>query len=234
MSNNKKKPWTTLAAVLGGFAGLLGGIAALITAITPFIKSEPEPTLTTTPTSFPEVKANSTPASRVRFFCGTGEYRGRNVPATIVENIQSNEEIIVILWKLDNYYFGEKYPPQKRCEIVSQQFQNIYDRDGLKYVAATKETWVPDREIPVVCAVKSKGASCQNDDLLFTLESRDDPNLVLKDLINNDDIPSEKPPLLRGQKPPKTFAEGKRVYYNFSNIFNKQQSEESYQYKLPF
>ncbi|NEN91657.1 MAG: hypothetical protein F6K48_23225 [Okeania sp. SIO3H1] len=187
-----------------------------------------------TPLPSPEISVKSTPKPGVRFFCGTGEYRGRNVPATIIQNTQSNEEVIVIFWRLDNNYFGEDYPPQKRCKIVSQQFQNIYNRDGLKYVVATKETWVPDREIPVVCAVKFKGASCKNDDLLFTLESRDDPDLVLKDLINNDDIPGEKTPLSRGEKPPKTFAEGKRVYYNLSNIFNKQQSEETYQYKLPF
>ncbi|NEO54460.1 MAG: hypothetical protein F6K54_16065 [Okeania sp. SIO3B5] len=206
----------------------------MITAITPFIKSESEPTPTTTPTSSLEVKANSTPVSRVRFFCGTGEYKGRNVPATIVENIQSNEEIIVILWKLDNYYFGKNYPPQKRCEMVSERFQNIYNRDRLKYVVATLETWIPNQEIPVVCGVKYKGASCNNEDLLFTLESSDNPDSVLKDLINSEDIPSEKPPLLRGEDPPNTFAEGKRVYYNFSSILNRWQPEESYQYKLPF
>ena len=156
------------------------------------------------------------------------------ISATIVQNTQSNEEAIIIFWRLDNNYFGEDYPPQKRCEIVSQKFQNIYDRDGLQFVFATKATWIPDRKIPVVCSVKYKGASCKNDDLLFTLESTDDPNLVLKDLINDDEIPSEKPPLVRGEEPPETFAEGKRVYYNVSKIFDKDEPEKTYQYKLPF
>ena len=63
MSNNQKKSWTKFAGLLGGVAGVFGGVAALITAITPFIKSESEPSTTPTPTE-----------SRIRFFCGTGEY----------------------------------------------------------------------------------------------------------------------------------------------------------------
>ncbi|GGA57730.1 COP23 domain-containing protein [Okeania sp. KiyG1] len=231
MSKNQKKFWSTVAAVMTGIGTFIAAIPPLVNMFKPETQTQSTKSI---PLPSPEISVKSTPKTGVRFFCGTGEYKGRNVPATIIQNTQSNEEVIVIFWRLDNDYFGEDYPPQKRCEIVSQQFQNIYNRDGLKFVVATKETWVPDREIPVVCSVKYKGASCKNDDLLFTLESKDDPNLVLKDLINNDDIPSEKPPLSRGEKPPKTFAEGKRVYYNLSNIFNKQQSEESYQYKLPF
>jgi len=224
MSNNKKKSWTT-------FAALLGGVAGLITAITPFIKSESEPTPTPTPTLTPslEVKANSTLVSGVRFFCGTGEYKGRNVPATIVQNTQLNEEIIVILWKLDNYYFGKNYPPQRRCEMVSQRFQNIYDRDGLKYVVATKETWVPNQEIPVICGVKYMRASCKNEDLLFTLESNDNPDLVLQDLINRRKFPQKKPGLVRGEDPA-----NQRVYYDFSNLFNELQLEKYSQDKPAF
>ncbi|NES73127.1 MAG: hypothetical protein F6K24_52015 [Okeania sp. SIO2D1] len=170
----------------------------------------------------------------MRFFCGTREYRGRNVPATIVENIQSNEEIIVILWKLDNYYFGEKYPPQKRCEIVSERFQNIYDKGGLKYIVPTLESWVPNQEIPVVCGVKNMINSCNNEDLLFTLESKDDPNLVVKDLINSLEISKKNPPILRGEEPPNTFAEGKRVYYDLSDVLNRLEMKENHQYKVPF
>ncbi|NET46406.1 MAG: hypothetical protein F6K15_33030 [Okeania sp. SIO2B3] len=200
----------------------------MIAAITPFIKPESEPPPTPTPTSSPsQVKVNYAPVSGVKFFCGTGEYKGRNVPATIVENIQSNEEIIVILWKLDNYYFGENYPPQKRCEMVSERFQNIYDRGGLKYIVTTLETWVPNQEIPVVCGVKQMMSSCNNEDLLFTLQSNDDPDLVVDDLVNRRQFPSENPPIIRGEEPPNTFAEGKRVYYDFSGVLNRWQLEET-------
>ncbi|MEM1167820.1 MAG: COP23 domain-containing protein [Cyanobacteria bacterium P01_H01_bin.35] len=225
MSNNKTELWTTVGTVVGG-------VAALIAAITPFIKSESETQPTPTPTSSPsQVKVNSPPVSGVRFFCGTGEYRGRNVPATIVKNTQSNEEVIVILWKLDNYYFGENYPPQKRCKMVSERFQNIYDRDGLKYVVATLETWVPNREIQVVCGVKQMMAPCHNEDLLFTLESTDNPDLVVQDVIDQRKFPRKNPPILRGEEHPNTFAEGKRVYYDFSGVLNRWQLEEFSQEK---
>lgn len=112
MSNNQKNHWITLATVLGA-------IAALITAITPFIKPESEQPVTSEPVPTQKVEVSSVPVSGVRFFCGTGEYQGRSIPATIVENPQSNEEIIVILWKLDNDFFGENYPPEQRCKMVS-------------------------------------------------------------------------------------------------------------------
>lgn len=234
MSNNQKKSWTKFAGLLGGVAGVFGGVAALITAITPFIKSESEPSTTPTPTPSSMVKEVSSLVSRIRFFCGTGEYRGKNIPATIVENTQLNEEIIVILWKLDNYYFGKKYPPKKRCEMVSQRFQNIYDRGGLKYIVPTLETWVPNQEIPVVCGVKQMMTSCNNEDLLFTLQSNDDPNLVVQDLMNRRNFPGKNPPILRGEEPPNTFAEGKRVYYDFSNVLNRWQLDEYSQEKPAF
>ncbi|NEQ77999.1 MAG: hypothetical protein F6K23_36365 [Okeania sp. SIO2C9] len=229
MSNNKTELWRTTVATV------VGGVAALITAITPFIKLKSETPPTPTSTSSPSrIKVNYALVFGVKFFCGTGEYRGRNVPATIVENIQSNEKIIVILWKLDNYYFGENYPPQKRCKMVSERFHNIYDRGGLKYIVTTLETWVPNQEIPVVCGVKQKMVPCSNEDLLFTLQSNDDPDLVVDYLVNHRQFPSENPPIIRGEKPAKTFAEGKRVYYNFSSVFNRWQLEENYQEKPAF
>ena len=227
MSNNKIRFWTTLGSVLGG-------IATFVMAITPFIQLRSESPPTPTPTPSTMLKEMSSLGSRVRFFCGTGDYQGKNVPATIVENTQLNEEIIVILWKLDNYYFGKKYPPKKRCEMVSQRFQNIYDRGGLKHIVATLETWVPNQEIPVVCGVKQIMTSCNNEDLLFTLQSNDDPNLVVQDLMNRRNFPGKNPPILRGEEPPNTFAEGKRVYYDFSNVLNRWQLDEYSQEKPAF
>ena len=74
MSNNQKKSWTKFAGLLGGVAGVFGGVAALITAITPFVKSESESSTTPTPTPSSMVKEVSSLESRIRFFCGTGEY----------------------------------------------------------------------------------------------------------------------------------------------------------------
>lgn len=231
MSKNQKKFWSTVAAVMTGIGTFIAAIPPLVNMFKPETQIQQTKS---TPLPSPEISVKSTPKPGVRFFCGTGEYRGRNVPATIVENPELNEEIIVILWKLDNDYFGEKYPPQKRCKIVSERFQNIYDKGGLKYIVPTLESWVPNQEIPVVCGVKQMMSSCNNEDLLFTLESKDDPNLVVKDLINSLEISKKNPPILRGEEPPNTFAEGKRVYYDFSGVLNRWQLEENYQEKPAF
>ncbi len=128
-------------------------------------------------------QGNSNAATKSKFFCGNAQYLGKNVPATIVHNPNSDRDFTIIIWKPDNYYFGNQWNPRKRCDQVSRRFQDIYDRDGLQYVTATVASWINDREVPVVCGVKSKSATCDQDDLLFTLETKDEPYAVLDDLM---------------------------------------------------
>ncbi|MEA5534291.1 COP23 domain-containing protein [Crocosphaera sp. XPORK-15E] len=158
----------------------------------------------------------SSSKDKVTFVCRTDEYNGKMVPATVANNPKLDEATTIILWKPDNDYFGEKWNPEKRCQEVAKRFQKIHDRDGLKYVVATVDTWVPDRDISVVCGVKEKEVPCYEDDLLFTLEATDEPDQVLAQLIDRRKFPSTKPELVRGQK--------QRVYYDLSNILNTEQS----------
>ncbi len=155
----------------------------------------------------------------ITFTCIQDEYNGQMVPATVANKPKSKTQTTIIVWELDNYYFGEQWSPEERCQEVAKRFQRIHNRDGLKYVVAEVDTWVPDRDVNVVCGVKKENAPCNEDDLLFTLEGKDDPNEVLKGLIDRRKFPSTKPKLVRGEKQPETFAEGKRVYYDMSEIF---------------
>jgi len=222
MSDNKNN--------VGGVAGILTAVAAVIVAVTeliPVLKPSPDPSpKPETPTTnvSPRQVHSESPASKVTFSCGESEYNGKSFPATIATG---DESIPIILWKLDNNYFGDNWPPLKRCEEVSRRFQRIYHRDGLKYLVATLETWVPNKELPVICAVKSENSVCHEEDLLITLESKDNPNDVLKELLNRHKLPSQEPPVLRGEKPPKTFAEGKRVFYDISSIIPSPKSKKN-------
>ena len=155
----------------------------------------------------------------ITFTCIEDEYEGQKVPATVVNKPKSKTQTTIISWKPDNYYFGEKWSPEERCQEIAKRFQRIHNRDGLKYIVAEVDTWVPDRDVNVVCGVKKENAACNEDDLLFTLEGKDNPNEVLKGLINRRQLPSKEPVLVRGEKQPETFAEGKRVYYDMSEIF---------------
>ena len=154
----------------------------------------------------------------ITFTCDQDNYNGQKVPATVVNKPKSKTQTTIISWKPNNYYFGEKWSPEERCQEVAKRFQRIHNRDGLKYLVAEVDTWVPDREMNVVCGVKQENAPCDEDDLLFTLEGKDDPNEVLKSLIDRRKFPSKEPVLVRGEKQPETFAEGKRVYYDMSEI----------------
>ena len=161
----------------------------------------------------------------ITFTCDQDKYKGEIVPATVVNKPKSKTQTTIISWKPDNYYFGKKLSPEERCKEVAKRFQRIYNRDGLKYVVAEVDTWVTDRDVNVVCAVKNENAACNEDDLLFTLEGKDNPNEVLRDLINRRQLPSKEPVLVRGEKQPETFAEGKRGYYDMSEIIIDEEPE---------
>ncbi len=224
MSENKTNFWTTLPGILTGVAAFIAAVTGLINAVKPPSESlsaekrEKTESSSSNSRALPlETKTSPISTSGVKFTCETAEYLGKSIPAT---NVEGSETITILYWKLDNNYFGENWLPEKRCQEVSNRFQRIYDRDGLKYLVATLDTWKPNQEIPVICGVKQIGSSCKEDDLLFTLESKDNPDEVLQDLLNRRQLPSKNPPLLRGENAPKTFAEGKRVYYDISGLFS--------------
>ncbi|GBD51819.1 hypothetical protein D3800_11790 [Microcystis aeruginosa NIES-298] len=233
MSDNKNNVGASVVAILTVAAGILTAAAPFIVAVTGLIsvlKPSPDPSPKAEPqktnVSPRQVPSESQP-SKVTFSCGESKYNGKSFPATIATGDKS---IPIILWKLDNNYFGDNWPPLKRCEEVSRRFQRIYDRDGLKRsrLVATLETWVPNKEVPVICAVKSENSVCHEEDLLITLESKDNPDDVLKELLNRHELPSQEPPPFRdGEKPPKTFAEGKRVFYDISSIIPSPKSKKN-------
>lgn len=169
-------------------------------------------------------QGNSNAATKSKFFCGNAQYLGKNVPATIVHNPNSDRDFTIIIWKPDNYYFGNQWNPRKRCDQVSRRFQDIYDRDGLQYVTATVASWISDREVPVVCGVKSKSATCDQDDLLFTLETKDEPYAVLDDLMEIRQAPDNNTPLTRGVNDSKNSGKKQQVFYDLSEVLKVEKS----------
>lgn len=217
----------TLPRILTGVAAFIAAVTGLINAVKPPSESlsaekrEKTESSSSNSRALPlETKTPPSATSGVRFSCETAEYLGKSIPAT---NVEGSETITILYWKLDNNYFGENWPPEKRCQEVSNRFQRIYNRDGLKYLVATLDTWKPNQEIPVICGVKQVGSYCKEDDLLFTLESKDNPDEVLQNLLNRRQLPSKNLPVFRRENPPETFAEGKRVYYDISGILNSSQ-----------
>ena len=113
---------------------------------------------------------------RASFFCGTdgGE------PATIARLPQNNGNTIpktLIIWKINDF---KGYPPEKRCRLVSQKFQDNQNTGHLKYIVSGKTNgW------PVLCASKQNYnyiVDCPGPNVLMTLLQGDDSQDMIRKL----------------------------------------------------
>lgn len=106
---------------------------------------------------------------KVSFSCTT-----RNgVPTTVAQTSQGT--IPVIRWVSD---FGNEvgYTPQKRCEEVSNRFQQYYNQGVLNFVTTGRQN-----NQNIICVSSEKGGTCQG--LLFTLKPSDNPSQVIQQMF---------------------------------------------------
>jgi hypothetical protein len=124
-----------------------------------------------------------------RFFCGQsriGEAE-QNTPTTFARTKRGN--VPVIRWKSTYFENSNDYSPMRRCEEVSLRFQEYYSDGTLDYLTSGQMN-----SQNVICVADEYGGSCQR--LLFTLEPKDNPQDVLRDLLSTRDRSSG--PLTRG------------------------------------
>jgi hypothetical protein len=105
----------------------------------------------------------------VKFVCGTSQGR----PATVVTTPQGT--IPIIRWVSNA--FGEEYPPEYRCKVVSPKFQQYYKDGKLNYLP----TGYANSQ-PIVCVAVNRGGPCTG--VLFTLKPQSDPWQTLTRLMN--------------------------------------------------
>lgn len=113
-----------------------------------------------------------------RFFCGTSRdsATGKDIPVTIARTPRGN--VSMILWK--STFFATSlndFTPQSRCQEVSRRFQSFYRSGTLSFLTTGKINGQN-----VICAAAEYGSPCKG--LLLTLEPNDDPQKVLKDLLD--------------------------------------------------
>ncbi|HEY9824687.1 MAG TPA: COP23 domain-containing protein [Stenomitos sp.] len=111
----------------------------------------------------------SAETNSVKFGCGTSQGH----PATVVSTSRGN--LPLIRWV--SGVFGEEYPPEYRCKVVSPKFQKYYNDGQLNYLTvgyANKQ--------PIVCVAATKGGPCTG--VLFTLKANADPWDTLNRLMN--------------------------------------------------
>lgn len=105
---------------------------------------------------------------RTRFSCGA--FNG--VPATMYNTPTKSSPLI--LWK--SRKFGVKYPPEKRCQQVSNILQTGYSR-GQKNL-----TWGRKNKQNILCLTSVSNGVCEQQ--LLTLSKSEFPQTVLNNLID--------------------------------------------------
>jgi len=109
-------------------------------------------------------------AGNNKFFCA----QEGNIPVTKVRTSRGNETFI--RWVVEDF---EKFPPLKRCEIVSARFQRYYD-NGLLLITSRDNF----NNFPVLCIANRKGVPCKSEDLLVTLKQGTDTGRVLQQILD--------------------------------------------------
>ncbi|MEK0181083.1 MAG: hypothetical protein EAZ98_24345 [Oscillatoriales cyanobacterium] len=117
------------------------------------------------------------PPQSVTFICGVSR---DNVPTTFAQETTNGgipKSKSVIRWVSD---FGDQvnYTPQKRCEEVSNRFQDYSNQGLLDYITTGKENG-----LDTICVKdKERGGPCR---LLWTLKPKTNPKLVLHLLFSD-------------------------------------------------
>ncbi|MCU0541506.1 MAG: COP23 domain-containing protein [Oscillatoriaceae cyanobacterium Prado104] len=110
------------------------------------------------------------------FFCG----KKAGQPATILRRPEGS--FTVINW-VSNSFSDAGFDAQRRCELVSDRFQQYYKTGRLKYLT----TGIINRQ-PVICVANRPGGDCArelpNSGLLFTIKPGSNPRETLKRLLN--------------------------------------------------
>jgi hypothetical protein len=106
-------------------------------------------------------------------------YQGN--PMTIADTPRG--KIPLINWK-STFFTNSGYTPEQRCQAVTARFQQQAEAGNLRYV----NSGIINNQ-PVICVVErtnspTKPYRCKQDGLLLTLEPRDNPREVLKNLFD--------------------------------------------------
>jgi len=154
--------------------------------------------------AFGSIAAFSQPSFAQRgktvFFCGKSS---AGIPTTYARTA-SGKRIPLIRWQI---FWNNEYTPEKRCQIVSQNFQKAEEEGVLNYL-----TTGVFNNLNVICATRQYGGSC--DRVLFTLSDEDNPNEVL-DALFGVAYRASSPAIIKGGSP-------LQDYYDVTFLINQK------------
>ena len=160
-----------------------------------------------------------TPAQTTGFVCG----KSGGQPATILQRSSGN--VTVIKW-VSNSFSDSGFDAQRRCEQVSDRFQQYHKTGNLKYLT----TGVINRQ-PVICVANRRGGDCArelpNNGLLFTVKPGSDARDTLKRLVNLRDRASTSSLNESAPSSRVDVEKSDRLYIDMAEYLNSQPTESA-------
>jgi hypothetical protein len=105
--------------------------------------------------------------STVQFVCGSSPDPSSrtNLPATVTNVPGSPEPTVLFVWKSE--FFGTKFAPQQRCQIVSAKIQTAFQQ-GRIYLGSGIEKATG---AGVICAVADPKQPCDRNNMILTMKT---------------------------------------------------------------
>jgi hypothetical protein len=124
-------------------------------------------------------------------------------PTTVVDTARGR--ISLIVWQ-SGFFSSGGWTPERRCQEVSNRLQNYENTRNLRYISTGTLNGYN-----IICVAEKREATdrensyrCQNNGLILTLENKDDPNQVMRELFNLA-ARAGGGPITRGGKPTKVM-----------------------------
>jgi hypothetical protein len=123
------------------------------------------------------INSQPTAAQAQDFFCGTRWATNADVayPATMVRHRKGNIPIITWTGKRIN----DTWTPRKRCETVSQRFEELNRQGKLQALGVGRVN-----NQPVICGLGLGERGCNSNNTLLTVTNGTDPYRMLDGLLN--------------------------------------------------
>ena len=134
------------------------------------------------------VASQPSQAQSRQFFCGLSYGH----PTTMVRQPRGNTPMIV--WT-ENSWISDTLTPRKRCQQVSNRFQELHNKGQLRTVKAGRVNGQP-----VICGVANAQGSCNSSNVLVTLTRDQNPNKIAAQLLNTRASASGQPVYLSGKQ----------------------------------
>ena len=155
--------------------GQLAGVQPAVNYSAPPARPTPHPLLAVNSSRLSSSSGGSSEtrsSQSVRYQC---QPNAEGNPTTVAHTPRGPIELIV--WR-STFWSNSGFTPQLRCQEVTTRFQQQSDAKRLRYISTgTLNSY------NVICVSEQSGR-CQGGGLLITLEPRDNPNQVLKDLFD--------------------------------------------------